>query len=239
MYLSRLVLNPANRDVWRDLGDCHEMHRTIMRAFKIPDGTESPRSGLDVLYRLELNGAGGVTVYVQSTTQPDWSHLVGNGYLLDTGGMENPAIKAIDRQLSSITEGMELRFQLKANPTKKVDTTTKSQRIAGAPKSNGRRVALMGDEPQISWLARKGADSGFRLVAVRVSSEAVDVYAGGRVLVCGRKNHGDESDRLLFRGVVFDGHLVVTDREAFLGAVRKGIGSGKAYGFGLLSLAPA
>ena len=34
---------------------------------------------------------------------------------------------------------------------------------------------------------------------------------------------------------MFEGRLEVTDREAFLDTIRKGIGSGKAYGFGLLT----
>ena len=42
----------------------------------------------------------------------------------------------------------------------------------------------------------------------------------------------------MFRGVVFDGHLRVTDERAFKAALANGIGSGKAYGFGLMSIAP-
>ena len=38
--------------------------------------------------------------------------------------------------------------------------------------------------------------------------------------------------------VRFDGVLVVTDRAAFKTTVANGIGSGKAFGLGLLSLAP-
>ncbi|MFN5075775.1 MAG: type I-E CRISPR-associated protein Cas6/Cse3/CasE [Planctomyces sp.] len=38
MYLSRLVLNRAKRDVQRDLGSLYELHRTLMRGF--PDAAE-------------------------------------------------------------------------------------------------------------------------------------------------------------------------------------------------------
>jgi CRISPR system Cascade subunit CasE len=38
--------------------------------------------------------------------------------------------------------------------------------------------------------------------------------------------------------VRFDGVLVVTDRDRFIAAITDGIGSAKAFGFGLLSLAP-
>jgi CRISPR system Cascade subunit CasE len=42
---------------------------------------------------------------------------------------------------------------------------------------------------------------------------------------------------LRFGAVLFEGRLEVTDRELFLTALREGIGSGKAFGFGLLSVA--
>ncbi len=45
--------------------------------------------------------------------------------------------------------------------------------------------------------------------------------------------------RLTFASVLFDGDLVVLDKMLFLEALSGGIGTGKAYGFGLLSIAPA
>ena len=38
--------------------------------------------------------------------------------------------------------------------------------------------------------------------------------------------------------VLFDGLLRVTDTDAFLRTLVRGIGPGKAFGFGLLSVAP-
>jgi CRISPR system Cascade subunit CasE len=40
-----------------------------------------------------------------------------------------------------------------------------------------------------------------------------------------------------FGSVLFEGELIVTDVKAFREALMQGIGSGKAYGFGLLSIA--
>jgi CRISPR system Cascade subunit CasE len=42
-----------------------------------------------------------------------------------------------------------------------------------------------------------------------------------------------------FRSVRFEGHLTVTDETAFAETLSSGVGSGKAFGFGLLSIAPA
>lgn len=242
MYLSRLILNPANRKVWRDISDCHEMHRTIMSGFHIPDKTEHPRSAYGILYRLEAGAEGRLVVYVQSEQRPDWAGLLNEGYLLPTVDLENPAIKSIDEQLGRIANGTILRFRLKANPTKKVGTTMKSERLAGAARDNGRRVPLVGEVAQIQWLNRKAAAAGFRLVSVRICEEIQDVLATNGSWVSGRRRKAgseNDRDRLQFKGVIFDGHLEVTDRAAFRLAVQRGIGSGKAYGFGMLSLAGA
>jgi len=42
---------------------------------------------------------------------------------------------------------------------------------------------------------------------------------------------------MTFSSVVFEGRLKVVDRVLFLESIKNGIGSGKAYGFGLLSVA--
>ncbi|GFP24433.1 hypothetical protein HKBW3S09_01900, partial [Candidatus Hakubella thermalkaliphila] len=52
------------------------------------------------------------------------------------------------------------------------------------------------------------------------------------------KGRHTEAHHLRFRGGVFEGVLAVKDSGLFLNALRQGVGPGKAYGFGLLSLAP-
>jgi CRISPR system Cascade subunit CasE len=43
---------------------------------------------------------------------------------------------------------------------------------------------------------------------------------------------------MTFGSVLFEGVLQVTDPDGFRETLATGIGSGKAYGFGLLSIAP-
>jgi CRISPR system Cascade subunit CasE len=43
---------------------------------------------------------------------------------------------------------------------------------------------------------------------------------------------------MTFGSVLFEGRLAITDTEQFRATLAAGIGSGKAYGFGLLSVAP-
>ncbi|MFN9291987.1 MAG: type I-E CRISPR-associated protein Cas6/Cse3/CasE, partial [Planctomyces sp.] len=70
MYLSRLVLNRAKRDVQRDLGSLYELHRTLMRGF--PDVAEGGAGR--VLFRLEISREddGEAAVLVQSQHEPGW-----------------------------------------------------------------------------------------------------------------------------------------------------------------------
>jgi len=64
--------------------------------------------------------------------------------------------------------------------------------------------------------------------------------------VPGGKITGRRNDRhlaglpgmLTFGAILFEGRLRVTDGDLFRTTLQRGIGSGKAYGFGLLSIAP-
>ena len=63
----------------------------------------------------------------------------------------------------------------------------------------------------------------------------LDARALSNGLVSG---HRQGSGTLTFGSVLFEGRLGITDLARFQAALADGIGSGKAYGFGLLSIAP-
>src|SRR5205809_1902609 len=120
MYLSRLLLDPRSRDVRRDLADCQEMHRTVMRAFPARRENEGSvhagaRARHGVLYRLDVEDEGTRLVFlVQSTTRPDWTRLP-SGYLLETGGAPpNPASKDVAVAYGAIEAGQVLAFRVRA-----------------------------------------------------------------------------------------------------------------------------
>jgi len=209
MYLSRLILNPHNRRVQREIAWPYQMHRSLMHAFADDLDEDKER----VLFRPEAHPRTGVlTLLVQSCTLPDWSWLAGSnaaGYLLPVGE-PNPAVKAFDLDLA---RGQVLAFRLRANPTVKRD---------------GKRHGLVREEDQMVWLRRKGEGGGFCVLAAR---------AGNRANVGGRIRRGRVTHKLRLLAVQFDGLLQVTDSHRLHETVRRGIGSGKGFGFGLLSLA--
>jgi CRISPR system Cascade subunit CasE len=162
----------------------------------------------------------GWQLLVQSQIHPNWETLP-KDYLLHAA--ENPGTKCIADAFKSVMPGKAYSFRLRANPTRKIDT----KRGPSGEKQNGRRVPHSRTEDQIQWLLRKSASHGFALQQVVIAA------SGSSELVSSQ--HGN----LCFQGVTFEGALVVVDKEILLDTLRNGIGSGKAFGFGLLSLAPS
>ncbi|MFZ5824072.1 MAG: type I-E CRISPR-associated protein Cas6/Cse3/CasE [Bacillota bacterium] len=223
MYLSRLFLNPQSAAVRQDLGDCQALHRTLMRAFPEEGGVSDARARWGVLHRVDEDpGTGRLSLLAQSLVEPDWSRLPPGYY------MGLPVTKSIDRQLAAIQSGLVLAFRLRANPTRKIDTKTGPD----GKKRNGQRVELRRDEDRIAWLKEKGRAGGFALLTVDLNPAVPDV----RIHI-GRSRGSHPRGRLTFGAVTFEGRLQVTDAERFLETLRHGIGSAKAYGFGLLSIA--
>jgi len=235
MYLSRLILNPRNRYVRRDLANANDLHRTLLRAF--PPGQEpcSFRAMHEVLYRMDVDPRTGVpVVLLQSRTAPDWSFLDEMPQYLQTAE-ENPSVKSVGDLYEAIRPGQVLRFCLQANVTKKILTKTGPD----GKRNNGKRVPLRKVEEQVAWLRRKGQAGGFELLNTRTDSRVPDVRLRPDDDVKARRKQGGTPREMTFGSVRFEGKLRVTDEEAFLASLINGIGSGKAYGFGLLSVASA
>lgn len=235
LFLARLVLNPRSYDVRRDLANCQDLHRTLLKAFPAKTGAEqSARAEFALLYRVEAQPkTGAVTVLVQAQLEPAWSVLPAD-YLLDVAG--NPACRSVAEIYDKLSSGMRLRFRLRANPTRAITAFD----AAGQIKKNSQRVDLRGEQEQLEWLRRKAQDGGFQLLNLRVAPEVpnTNVQPAGKTLGW-RADESGQRKRLTLAAVIFEGELVVTETAQFQQTLRHGIGRGKAYGFGLLSIARA
>jgi CRISPR system Cascade subunit CasE len=236
-YLSRLILDPLRRPVRRDLADCHQLHRTLLRGFpKVPEGAAA-RAHVGLLYRTESYERHPhlIRVLVQSTLAPDWANLPPDYLGPSPDERPNPALRSVDEVYGQISVGMQLTFRLRANPTKRISDRTPGRENMLL----GKRVALLSEDEQIAWLERKGVDGGFRLLGVRTCPEIRDVHAANQERVRGRRPSRDGAAPMLlqFGAVLFDGCLEVSDADVFRMTLRNGLGSGKAFGFGLLSVA--
>jgi CRISPR system Cascade subunit CasE len=121
----------------------------------------------------------------------------------------SPQLKALDL---NIPVGSRLSFRLRANPT---------------VFQEGRRNPIREEDAQLQWLIRKGSLHGFRPGMAQVTRVEV-------VRFC------TAADRAVtMHAVQYDGVLTVTDAPEFQAGLEGGIGSGKGFGFGLLSIARA
>jgi CRISPR system Cascade subunit CasE len=113
-------------------------------------------------------------------------------------------------------------FQLCANPTKKI-----ASKADGTLTKNGRRVPLGKREELVEWIMRKGEQGGFA-----VNESTLRTFSRGREYFVKSGRPG------LHSAVEFQGVLRVTDPARFHETFTRGIGSAKAFGFGLLVIAP-
>lgn len=223
MYLTLMRVDPYSAAVQRDLRDPQALHRTVMRGFpSVIDPEQEARAYFGVLHRLEFERrTGRVLLYVQSRLEPNWTFLSAGGYLVKDGS-PNPVVKPVATIYAGLAAERVLRFRLRANPTRKIDTKSGPD----GERRNGRRVPLVKLDDQVQWLVRKAEAHGFDLLQATVAA------TGAGELI---RSH--ETGRT-FQGVLFEGRLVVRAVEQFRKALAEGIGPGKAFGFGLLSVGP-
>jgi CRISPR system Cascade subunit CasE len=217
MFLSRLVLNIVSTRVLADLANIQALHQSIMLGFGIAPDASQPRDYFDVLMRVEGQaGSSPPTVLVSSSSEPDWTNL-------PAGYLAFPAeVRSMGTLLGTMRAGLALRFWLVAVPYRYEQR--QGFNLNGKP-ARAHKVNLDRPAEQQAWLrnhlARAGVDLGDHQ-AVRLSD------------VRGIRNGGS----FAYRGIRFEGTIVVRDPSALRTALESGIGPGKAYGFGLLSVAP-
>lgn len=164
-----------------------------------------------ILFRADIDRPGEVHVLVQSLVPPEWGRLEADPkYLKDTD-------EAKPVELAGLKQGLALRFRLRCRPSKRIGE-------AGSV-DKGKRRSLTDKDEIFAWLMRKAEENGFKVQDVGFD----------RVYWHESKNGKDTKP---LGAVQFDGVLVVTDPDKLREAVRNGVGPQKAYGFGLLSLAP-
>lgn len=218
MYLSRLQLTSHGRAVWREVVEHpYKLHQLVMKGF--PDGVH--REDAHVLHRLDQQ-ENNLTLLVQSTHPPDWQafpqDLLQEHNLFDP--LPNPAIQNMADL--GLANGRVLRFRLRANPTKRLSS--------GKGNKPGKRVELYKEEDQLAWLHRQAERHGFHLLAA-------DILPQGKESDWVKRP--EKSHKLTLFTVQYEGILRITDTAAFHTALTQGIGPAKAFGCGLLSLAPA
>ncbi len=217
MYLTRLLLDARSARVRRDLGSPYEMHRTLVRAFVQDENQTPPR----FLWRLEpqMLWSSPPVVLVQSEHEADWRNADSfSGYFKAAPETRPLLLDRLCPEAADGAPGPRLRFRLFANPTVS---------HSASERKRGRRTGVVGADAQLAWLERQGQRCGFVLEAAVVTGSDVLHF---------RKSREDTAPISLQR-VCYEGVLRATDAARLKAAVSAGIGPGKAFGCGLLSLA--
>ncbi|GLF98164.1 type I-E CRISPR-associated protein Cas6/Cse3/CasE [Streptomyces yaizuensis] len=226
-YLTRIHLNPARPHL---TASPQRLHAAVAAAF--PPSPQDSQDGR-TLWRLDetRHPYRQQTLLVVSPAVPDLTHVVEQAGWPRTATPGNPGwdTRPYTPLLDKLRPGVRLRFRLTANPTKAI-------RRPGRPDRRGVRTALTTPADQLQWLTDRSPTLGFTLPTTGghpqtavTASDALDFHRTG--------NHS-RGDRVRIRAVTFDGHLRVTDPDALRRTLTHGIGHGRAYGCGLLTLAP-
>ena len=267
MYLSQLKLDPRHRDTRDWLSDCHRLHRAIMLGFGEATSEEARAEfGVLFRVDNAADGEVRVLVQSREAPRWAFeTNAVRDASLTKSlDGLEASMVEAA-RFRFGLRANPTRRIHKRAldGPDRRELDTAGNWRDAGEILEHertgvarrreaehgraGQRVELTREEDRLAWLTRRGREQdGFELSVVRlvggfesagalVTREVPGTRAdpGGRLQ--GRSPTMDR--RLTFATALFEGELQITDAAAFRHAFEAGIGPGKAFGCGLLSLA--
>lgn len=222
-FFSRLLINPQRREARKLLASPQAMHAAVLAAFP-PDLTVESTGR--VLWRLDAQGHS-YTLYIQSPEEPDLRHLQEAA-----GWAARPAETAhLGKLLNKLQPEQTWAFRFTGNPVKSLPT--------GGHK-RGRVVPHVTAEQQIGWLVHKAPQWGFEIVQGETEEHRVAVTSREDQRFS-RKNPHAENRRstVTLRQAQFDGILRITDAELFKKSLLTGMGKGKAYGCGLLTIRSA
>ncbi|MFJ4683742.1 type I-E CRISPR-associated protein Cas6/Cse3/CasE [Streptomyces sp. NPDC088789] len=237
MYLTRFRFNTARTESRRLLGSPHRLHGAVNMAF--PDAPDRDGIGPRVLWRLDQAPAGRVDLLISSPARPDLTHLVEQAGW-PTQGPDGWRTFAYGEFLDALTEGDVWAFRLTANPVHHI------RRAVDAPGTPTKRTAHVTPRHQIGWLLKHQERAGFsvlhraEMAAQTEPSQEPDVF---EVIVHDhtpvRFGKSTNASDVRFTRATFDGRLRITDPMALRRTLTQGLGKAKAYGCGLMTLAPA
>ena len=214
VWLTRLAPGKDSGAIRQDMRDSVRLHKRVMSLF--PDGTGSQaRSRYGVLFRMEDTSAG-PQLLLQSTHEPDLTVL--------PRGYDQAQSRPLDPLLDALRPGLTIRYRCVASPVRKPGATARA--AYHLPKV----VALSGAAAD-DWWIRQSEASG--IITHKAHSHPVDAARGTRTPDDKPPQH------IRHARTCFEGTATIADPERLRLKIAEGIGRGKAYGCGLLTIAPA
>ncbi|MCD4556951.1 type I-E CRISPR-associated protein Cas6/Cse3/CasE [Schaalia sp. lx-100] len=231
---TQVLINPGKYEGRKLLLNPQAMHARVLRFF--PPDMES-KKGERVLWRIDSQEHRHI-LYIVAPETPD------TGGFVEQAGWETRPAQSADYQplLDKLRVGQEWRFRLRANPAHRVASAVQGQR--------GKVLPHVTVTQQIAWLCAQGKKHGFLIPNFGTNDEIQDLQQvkegiptvavterGDRIFDHYNKNRLGK-EQITLRQAQFDGALRIENVDLFRHALVSGIGRGKAYGCGLLTLAP-
>ncbi len=193
----------------------YHIHQKLWKAFG--SNQESKR---DFLFRDEKTNDENQIILVQSLTEPNWELT----FLKEEYAQKARSLK--------FAKAEQYFFKTRMNAVKAI-----KQKKGARSKKVPLKALDYFDQPQFDengeissiypgWLSRQGIKCGFDLLQYN-SIGSVQVLASGK---------SDNISNICLNGEEIQGYLQVNDPDLFMKTVKTGIGRGKAFGFGMISL---
>lgn len=213
MQLSRMYLNDRLRQAMRLLANPQMMHAAVLGCFP-PDREHR------VLWRIDRDGHRTALIVVSHAT-PSFQHLQEQA-----GWANEPSWETRDygSLLDRIQLGQEYAFRLVANPAG----------MHTGKDGRKRRTAHRSLRHQRGWLLERAERIGVEFLPAGPGADPEVLVSERRMLRFPR-----DGKTVSIGQARFEGALRVTDPALLRTALTQGIGRGKAYGNGLMTLARA
>ncbi|GAA1108308.1 type I-E CRISPR-associated protein Cas6/Cse3/CasE [Nocardiopsis composta] len=230
MFLTRIRLNTARAGARKFLISPRAMHGAVTKAFA--EGLPAPEAGARVLWRLDRNSRDEVYCYIVSPERPDLTHVVEQAGWPTTQTWETRDYAPF---LARLEAGQRWAFRLTANPVHSI------RRKDGEPT---KVTAHRTPRHQLGWLLQRQEANGFQITAKpeerrRAPGDDYEVIVRDRHAHRFGKTESDgRPNQVALTSVTFDGRLEITDPGALRRMLTAGLGRAKAYGCGLMTLAP-
>lgn len=236
-YLSRIYLNPLRPGAQRLLRDPQAMHAAILGALPRQPVTER------ILWRLEGARDYRARLLVLTQSMPAWDHLVEQA---GWPGTEEgrAAVRPYDRFLERVVTGAEFIFRLRANPVMATKqplrpSPAQAKRLREAEgRVRGVTVPHKTVASQMQWLLDRVEKWGFTVPRGDDGTTPAVAIVERERLVFLRRSGSGQSHRVVLHTATFEGRLCVVDEAAARRSLLQGVGRGRAYGCGLITIAP-
>lgn len=211
MYMSRVELDINRRETQRALNRLQYFHQAIENSFPGPRKRR--------LWRIDLYQEKDYLILV-SEDKPNLAKLVNKfGPQSNKTGWESADYLPF---LDNLKKEQQWHFRLSANPARAVLDKNSPRGTRGKVRAH------VTPEQQIKWLLDKDESIG-----VEFNTQSLQIFDSNWVRF--KKRSGS---RVIFRKVTYEGLLIIKDTTLLRKKLTQGIGRQKAYGCGLLTLAP-